>query len=124
MGATFANSGKTELAIQYYLEALDIQPGYVRARFNLAVANMNLGQYEEAIQHLITSLSIQEEAAQLEGQFGRSLFSSGGSLTRSPLQREAQATDRMALPRKRCGIRSTFVYCSQSPSPRSLRCSL
>lgn len=29
---------------------------------------MNLGQYEEAIQHLITSLSIQEEAAQLEGE--------------------------------------------------------
>jgi peroxin-5 len=42
LGATFANSGKTELAIQYYLEALDIQPSYVRARFNLAVANMNL----------------------------------------------------------------------------------
>lgn len=42
LGATLANSGKTELAIQYYLEALEIQPAYVRARFNLAVANMNL----------------------------------------------------------------------------------
>jgi peroxin-5 len=42
LGATLANSGKTELAIQYYLEALSIQPTYVRARFNLAVASMNL----------------------------------------------------------------------------------
>ncbi|GAA5922221.1 hypothetical protein JCM1841_000682 [Sporobolomyces salmonicolor] len=66
LGATLANSGKTELAIQYYLEALDLQPGYVRARFNLAVANMNLGQYEEAVHHLLTSLSIQEADAEHE----------------------------------------------------------
>ena len=42
LGATLANGGKAELAIQYYLEAIEIQPSYVRARFNLAVANMNL----------------------------------------------------------------------------------
>ncbi|SGY13720.1 BQ5605_C010g05955 [Microbotryum silenes-dioicae] len=66
LGATFANSGKTDLAIQYYVEALEIQPNYVRARFNLAVANMNLHQYEEAVHHLLTSLSIQEADAQLE----------------------------------------------------------
>jgi len=29
--------------MQYYLAAIDIDPGYVRARFNLAVANMNTG---------------------------------------------------------------------------------
>ncbi|SCV69846.1 BQ2448_1240 [Microbotryum intermedium] len=92
LGATFANSGKTDLAIQYYVEALEIQPNYVRARFNLAVANMNLHvslgnrvdelcegpselimdwfirtqQYEEAVHHLLTSLSIQEADALLE----------------------------------------------------------
>lgn len=43
LGATLANSGKTDEAIRYYHEALEIQPAYVRARFNLAVANMNLG---------------------------------------------------------------------------------
>ncbi|GAA5876445.1 hypothetical protein JCM16303_003535 [Sporobolomyces ruberrimus] len=66
LGATYANSGKTELAIQYYLAALDIQPGYVRARFNLAVASMNLGNYEEAIHHLLTSLSVQEADSEHE----------------------------------------------------------
>ncbi|GAA5898233.1 tetratricopeptide repeat protein [Sporobolomyces salmoneus] len=66
LGATYANSGKTDLAIQYYLAALDLQPGYVRARFNLAVANMNLGNYEEAIQHLLTSLSVQQADSEHE----------------------------------------------------------
>ncbi|GAA5973782.1 hypothetical protein JCM11641_003154 [Rhodosporidiobolus odoratus] len=64
LGATYANSGKTNLAIQYYEAALDVEPGYVRARYNLAVANMNLGQYEDAVHHLLTSLSIQEADAQ------------------------------------------------------------
>ncbi|GAA6018780.1 hypothetical protein JCM11491_003444 [Sporobolomyces phaffii] len=66
LGATYANSGKTELAIQYYLAALDLQPGYVRARFNLAVANMNQGNYEEAIHHLLTSLSVQQADSEHE----------------------------------------------------------
>ncbi|BGO99988.1 hypothetical protein NBRC10513v2_004212 [Rhodotorula toruloides] len=60
IGATYANSGKTDLAMQYYHAALDLDPGYVRARFNLAVATMNLGQYEDAVHHLLTALSVQE----------------------------------------------------------------
>ncbi|BGP25133.1 peroxisomal biogenesis factor 5 [Rhodotorula toruloides] len=60
IGATYANSGKTDLAMQYYHAALDLDPGYVRARFNLAVASMNLGQYEDAVHHLLTALSVQE----------------------------------------------------------------
>ncbi|KAM0750293.1 hypothetical protein T439DRAFT_326252 [Meredithblackwellia eburnea MCA 4105] len=66
LGATLANSGKTDAAIQYYVEALELQPAYVRARFNLAVANMNLGQYEQAVEHLMTSLSIQEADHELQ----------------------------------------------------------
>ena len=42
LGATLANNGRTELAIEHYIQALELQPAYVRARFNLAVANMNL----------------------------------------------------------------------------------
>ncbi|GAA6017532.1 hypothetical protein JCM10207_008259 [Rhodosporidiobolus poonsookiae] len=64
LGATYANSGKTDVAMQYYLAALDLDPGFVRARFNLAVANMNLAQYEDAVHHLLTSLSIQEADAE------------------------------------------------------------
>ncbi|GAA5906882.1 hypothetical protein JCM8208_000067 [Rhodotorula glutinis] len=66
LGATLANSGKTDLAMQYYLAAIDIDPGYVRARFNLAVANMNTGQYEDAVHHLLTALSVQEADSELD----------------------------------------------------------
>lgn len=70
LGATLANGGKAELAIQYYLEAIEIQPSYVRARFNLAVANMNLNQHQSAAEHLITALSIQESDSQQHPQGG------------------------------------------------------
>ncbi|GAA6052227.1 hypothetical protein JCM3770_000806 [Rhodotorula araucariae] len=66
LGATFANSGKTDVAMQYYNAAIDLDPGYVRARFNLAVANMNTGQYEEAVHHLLTALSVQEADSELD----------------------------------------------------------
>ncbi|GAA6025737.1 hypothetical protein JCM8202_005254 [Rhodotorula sphaerocarpa] len=66
LGATYANSGNTDAAMQYYLAALDRDPGYVRARYNLAVASMNIGKHEDAVHHLLTSLSIQEADTELD----------------------------------------------------------
>ncbi|KAK4704746.1 peroxin-5, partial [Phenoliferia sp. Uapishka_3] len=81
LGATLANSGKTDEAIKYYHEALEIQPAYVRARFNLAVANMNLGQYESAVEHLMTSLSLQEADHELQDGDGNNQASGVTSQT-------------------------------------------
>ena len=91
LGATLANGGKAELAIQYYLEAIEIQPSYVRARFNLAVANMNLNvsrfkfcrqssdsslqQHQSAAEHLITALSIQESDSEQHSESCRCFVS-------------------------------------------------
>lgn len=84
LGATLANQGgrETEVAIQHYLEALRLSPTYVRARFNLSVAYLNLDvraagiscrkksrkligsssqRNEEAVSELLTSLMIQQE---------------------------------------------------------------
>jgi tetratricopeptide (TPR) repeat protein len=91
LGATYANSGKTDAAMQYYHAALDLDPGYVRARYNLAVACMNVGvgllrldecvfpewrftpffrqKHEDAVHHLLTSLSIQEADSELDSEF-------------------------------------------------------
>lgn len=91
LGATYANSGKTDAAMQYYHAALDLDPGYVRARYNLAVACMNVGvgsscvvisqlflewaadplfaqKHEDAVHHLLTSLSIQEADSELDSE--------------------------------------------------------
>jgi tetratricopeptide (TPR) repeat protein len=47
LGATLANSGKSEEAIDAYHGALDLKPTFVRARYNLGVSCINIGCYEE-----------------------------------------------------------------------------
>ncbi|KXN91039.1 Peroxisomal targeting signal 1 receptor [Leucoagaricus sp. SymC.cos] len=42
VGATMANSGRAEEALQYYYKALELNPGYIRARFNLGISCINL----------------------------------------------------------------------------------
>lgn len=42
VGATLANSGNAEEAAQYYYRALELNPAYIRARFNLGIACINM----------------------------------------------------------------------------------
>lgn len=60
LGASLANSNRPEEAIQAYHKALTLKPSFVRARYNLAVSSMNIGCYKEAVEHLLTSLSMHE----------------------------------------------------------------
>ena len=58
LGATLANSSKSEAAIEAYYKALEIRPAFVRARYNLGVSCINIGCYKEAAQHLLAALSL------------------------------------------------------------------
>ena len=58
LGATLANSGRSEEAIDAYGRALDLRPNFVRARYNLGVSCINIGCYEEAAQHLLGALAM------------------------------------------------------------------
>ncbi|MCJ1280537.1 Peroxisomal membrane signal receptor PTS1 [Puttea exsequens] len=58
LGATLANSGRSEEAIAAYERALTLNPNFVRARYNLGVSCINLGVYTEAAQHLLGALSM------------------------------------------------------------------
>ncbi|KAG5733004.1 Peroxisomal targeting signal receptor [Termitomyces sp. T112] len=60
VGATMANSGRPEDALQYYYKALELNPGYIRARFNLGISCINLRRYEEAAQHILDALVFQD----------------------------------------------------------------
>ncbi|CAO1606442.1 Peroxisomal membrane signal receptor PTS1 [Xanthoria calcicola] len=60
LGATLANSGRSEEAIQAYEEALRLCPGFVRARYNLGVSCINIGCPQEAAQHLLGALAMHE----------------------------------------------------------------
>ncbi|KAL8885278.1 MAG: hypothetical protein Q9215_006852, partial [Flavoplaca cf. flavocitrina] len=60
LGATLANSGRSEEAIEAYEEALRLCPGFVRARYNLGVSCINVGCQEEAAQHLLGALAMHD----------------------------------------------------------------
>ena len=68
LGATLANSGRSEEAIDAYSHALDLRPNFVRARYNLGVSCINIGCFDEAAQHLLGALAMHKvvEAEGLE----------------------------------------------------------
>ncbi|KAI9489477.1 hypothetical protein BDB00DRAFT_843113 [Zychaea mexicana] len=67
LGATLANSRDPTGAIDAYFNALEINPSYVRARYNLAISCINLGQHREAAEHLLTALAIQQTVDAAQG---------------------------------------------------------
>ena len=58
LGATLANSGRSEEAIAAYEQALTLNPNFVRARYNLGVSCINIGVLPQAAQHLLGALSM------------------------------------------------------------------
>ena len=62
LGATLANSGHSEEAIAAYEKALNLRPNFVRARYNLGVACINMGCYDVAAQHLLRGLVLHRVA--------------------------------------------------------------
>lgn len=58
LGASLANSNRSEEAIDAYQRALQLKPSFVRARYNLGVSSINIGCYQEAAEHLLGALSM------------------------------------------------------------------
>ncbi|CAK7211937.1 Peroxisomal membrane signal receptor PTS1 [Sporothrix bragantina] len=61
LGATLANSGRSEEAIAAYEKALSLHPNFVRARYNLGVSCINMGCYDEAASHLLAALAMHKD---------------------------------------------------------------
>ncbi|KAJ5591871.1 uncharacterized protein N7459_002240 [Penicillium hispanicum] len=77
LGATLANSGRSEEAIEAYEQALTINPNFVRARYNLGVSCINIGCYPEAAQHLLGALSMHRVVEQEGRERAREIISDG-----------------------------------------------
>ncbi|KAK7687171.1 hypothetical protein QCA50_009675 [Cerrena zonata] len=60
VGATLANGGHPEEALQYYYRALELNPTYIRALFNLGISCVNLRRYEQAAQSILDALVLQD----------------------------------------------------------------
>lgn len=59
LGASLANGNQSVAAVEAYHHALEIEPGYIRARYNVGIICINLKAYNEAVEHFLTALNHQ-----------------------------------------------------------------
>ncbi|KAK7198176.1 peroxisome targeting signal 1 receptor [Novymonas esmeraldas] len=71
LGATLANGGHPEQALEAYNRALDINPGYVRAMYNMAVAHSNMSQYRLATRQVVKAIASQQGGTSPSGEGSR-----------------------------------------------------
>ncbi|KZV95018.1 TPR-like protein [Exidia glandulosa HHB12029] len=60
LGSCLSNGSKPEEALGAYRQALELRPTYTRAIYNVGVACLNIGAYEEAAKHFLSALAMQE----------------------------------------------------------------
>lgn len=88
LGATLANSGRSEEAIAAYEKALTLRTNFVRARYNLGVSCINIGCYEEAASHLLGALAMHKVVENEGREKARDILGSGeGDVSEADLER-------------------------------------
>merc|ERR1711920_36243 len=65
LGATLANSGKSEDAVVAYDQGLKLKPNYARSWSNMAIAHTNLGKHSEAARLYLSSMVLNPEAVHI-----------------------------------------------------------
>ena len=100
LGATLANSGRSEDAIAAYGRALEDNPNFVRARYNLGVSCINIGCYPEAASHLLGALELHKVVGQEGLDKAREIVNDGdpdrpsdGGITDAELERMIQSNE-------------------------------
>ncbi|KAE8743295.1 peroxisomal targeting signal 1 receptor [Frankliniella occidentalis] len=68
LGATLANGNRSEEAVDAYHNALQLFPGFVRARYNLGITCVNLGALREAAEHFLTAINQQAAGRGAKGE--------------------------------------------------------
>ncbi|XP_075699045.1 peroxisomal biogenesis factor 5 isoform X3 [Rhinoderma darwinii] len=75
LGATLANGNDSEAAVEAYRRALQLQPGFIRSRYNLGIACINLGAHREAVEHFLEALSMQQQSGGPGGAMSDNIWS-------------------------------------------------
>ena len=77
LGNTLYNRGRTEEAIEHYLQALRIKPDFLQAHHSLGFALNRQGHTEEAIEHYLQALRIKPDYTQGHSDLGDALYNQG-----------------------------------------------
>lgn len=94
LGATLANSGQSEDAITAYCKALEVNPNFVRARYNLGVSCINIGCYPEAAGHLLGALNLHRVVGEQGLDKAREIVGDGnGGIADAELERMIQQNE-------------------------------
>lgn len=67
LGASLANGNRNVEAVAAYQNALALEPGFIRARYNVGIICINLKSYKEACEHLLTALNHQASSTSRAG---------------------------------------------------------
>lgn len=78
LGATLANSGKSEQAVIAYHQGLQLKPNYARSWSNLAIAHANLGQHSDAARFYLSSLVLNPDATHIWNFLHSAVLNMGG----------------------------------------------
>ncbi|RDA82837.1 hypothetical protein CP532_0756 [Ophiocordyceps camponoti-leonardi (nom. inval.)] len=118
LGATLANSGRSEEAIAAYEQALSLAPNFVRARYNLGVSCININCQHEAACHFLAALEMhksiekagrQQAREMLSGANGGTMVTGTGTGTGEGAQLPAGLVDE-AIDRMSAQNRSSTLY--------------
>eukprot|EP00397_Hematodinium_sp_SG-2012_P015220 GEMP01015494.1.p1 GENE.GEMP01015494.1~~GEMP01015494.1.p1 ORF type:complete len:681 (+),score=165.36 GEMP01015494.1:190-2232(+) len=94
LGATLANSGKSEDALVAYHQALSLKPNYARTWANLAIAHANLGEYADAARFYLSSLTLNPSATHI-WTFLHTAMLNSGTFDPSVGERDLEACKRL-----------------------------
>ncbi|KAG9255163.1 tetratricopeptide-like protein [Emericellopsis atlantica] len=93
LGATLANSGRSEEAIAAYEQALSLSPNFVRARYNLGVSCININCHQEAACHFLAALDMHKSIEKAGRQQAREILGDGSGGSNGNVD---EALDRMS----------------------------
>lgn len=65
LGATLANSSKSEEALPVYTRAIELKPKYARGWLNFGISHSNLGDYTKAIRAYLRALELNPDAVHI-----------------------------------------------------------
>ncbi len=77
LGVALNKQGRTDEAIDHYLQALQIKPDYENAHYNLGIALNEQGRTAEAIDHYLQALRIKPDYEKAHYNLGNPLYKQG-----------------------------------------------